>query len=145
MIVSRKTHAVSYLHGFIRCFYDYYFKKSVLNLTIAIYFCTFAIAIRPVGRFGSSDIVGKTKHSLLFRVQPKASETCWIRLAAPRQFKQAWLLSVCTIFGNNVTEIIVIRYSVWSALDYRIIEMHHAIGVVYSLLIVWGFHSEAAS
>ena len=28
--------------------------------------------------------------------------------------------------GNNVTEIIVIRHSVWSALDYRIIEMHLA-------------------
>lgn len=37
--------------------------------------------------------------------------------------------------GNNVTEIIVIRYSVWSALVYYVIEMHLAIGVVYSLLV----------
>ena len=37
--------------------------------------------------------------------------------------------------GNNVTEIIVIRHSVWSALDYYVIEMHLAIGVVYSLLV----------
>lgn len=34
--------------------------------------------------------------------------------------------------GNNVTEIIVIRHSVWSALVYYVIEMHLAIGVVYS-------------
>ena len=34
--------------------------------------------------------------------------------------------------GNNVTEIIVIRHSVWCALDYYVIEMHLAIGVVYS-------------
>ena len=34
--------------------------------------------------------------------------------------------------GNNVTEIIVIRNSVWSALVYYVIEMHLAIGVVYS-------------
>ena len=33
--------------------------------------------------------------------------------------------------GNNVTEIIVIRHSVWSALVYYVIEMHLAIGVVY--------------
>ena len=38
--------------------------------------------------------------------------------------------------GNNVTEIIVIRHSVWHALDYRIIEMHLALGVMYSLLII---------
>lgn len=38
--------------------------------------------------------------------------------------------------GNNVTEIIVIRHSVWRALDYRIIEMHLALGVMYSLLII---------
>ena len=38
--------------------------------------------------------------------------------------------------GNNVTEIIVIRHSVWCALDYRIIEMHLALGVMYSLLII---------
>ena len=37
--------------------------------------------------------------------------------------------------GNNVTEIIVIRHSVWSALVYYVIEMHLAIGVVYSLLV----------
>ena len=34
--------------------------------------------------------------------------------------------------GNNVTEIIVIRHSVWCALVYYVIEMHLAIGVVYS-------------
>lgn len=37
--------------------------------------------------------------------------------------------------GNNVTEIIVIRHSVWSVLVYYVIEMHLAIGVVYSLLV----------
>lgn len=37
--------------------------------------------------------------------------------------------------GNNVTGIIVIRHSVWSALVYYVIEMHLAIGVVYSLLV----------
>ena len=37
--------------------------------------------------------------------------------------------------GNNVTEIIVIRHSVWNALVYYVIEMHLAIGVVYSLLV----------
>lgn len=37
--------------------------------------------------------------------------------------------------GNNVTAIIVIRHSVWSALVYYVIEMHLAIGVVYSLLV----------
>ena len=47
--------------------------------------------------------------------------------------------------GNNVTEIIVIRHSVWSVLVYYVIEMHLAIGVVYSLLVDWGFRSEAAS
>ena len=39
------------------------------------------------------------------------------------------------LVGNNVTEIIVIRHSVWSALVYYVIEMHLAIGVVYSLLV----------
>ena len=34
--------------------------------------------------------------------------------------------------GNNVTEIIVIRHSVWCALFYYVIEMHLAIGVMYS-------------
>ena len=113
MIVSRKTHAVSYLHGFIRCFSDYYFKKSVLNLTIAIYFCTFAIAIRPVGRFVHLTSLVKQSIRYYFAFSQK-----------PRK-----------LVGNNVTEIIVIRYSVWSALVYYVIEMHLAIGVVYSLLV----------
>ena len=39
------------------------------------------------------------------------------------------------LYGNNVAEIIVIRHSVWSALVYYVIEMHLAIGVVYSLLV----------
>ena len=39
------------------------------------------------------------------------------------------------LIGNNVAEIIVIRYSVWSALIHHILAMHHAIGVVYSLLM----------
>ena len=40
------------------------------------------------------------------------------------------------LIGNNVAEIIVIRHSVWGALDNYVIEMHHAIGVVFSLLVV---------
>ena len=44
--------------------------------------------------------------------------------------------SLGNLLENNVTEIIVIRHSVWHALDYRIIEMHLALGVMYSLLII---------
>jgi len=41
---------------------------------VSINCCIFAIGF---GYCHFQDIVGKQKHSLLFRVQPKASETYW--------------------------------------------------------------------